>query len=187
MEEAYAELSSWEGYVDWRNKPAIKGRHSGILAAFFVLVVEVLENLAYLANASNLVIYLSKYMHFSPSRSSIIVTNFMGTAFLLALLGGFLSDAYFTTYQVFFISAVIEFMGLLILTIQAHIESLQPPPCPPNNSSNVSCRGVTGGKAAVLFIGLYLIALGVGGIKGSLPPHGAEQFDENTKEGRKKR
>ena len=31
------------------------------------------------------------------------------------------------------------------------------------------------------------MALGVGGIKGSLPPHGAEQFDENTPEGRKQR
>lgn len=39
----------------------------------------------------------------------------------------------------------------------------------------------------MLFAGLYLVALGVGGIKGSLPPHGAEQFDETTPEGRKKR
>lgn len=77
---------------------------------FQLSVVEIMENLAFLANASNLVLYLSKYMHFSPSKSAIIVTNFMGTAFLLALLGGFLSDAYFTTYQVFFLSAVIEFL-----------------------------------------------------------------------------
>lgn len=75
----------------------------------------------------------------------------------------------------------------MILTIQAHIASLQPPPCPHTELSNVPCTGVTGGKAAVLFIGLYLVALGVGGIKGSLPSHGAEQFDENTKGGRKKR
>jgi len=74
------------------------------------LVVEVLENLAYLANASNLVLYLSEYMHFSLSRSAIIVTNFMGTAFLLALLGGFLSDSFFTTYHIFLISALIEFL-----------------------------------------------------------------------------
>ncbi|XP_057517212.1 protein NRT1/ PTR FAMILY 4.6-like isoform X2 [Amaranthus tricolor] len=126
-------------------------------------------------------------MHFSPSRSAIIVTNFMGTSFLLALLGGFLSDAYFTTFHVFLISALIEFMGLLILTIQAHMPSLQPPPCPPTQTTNVRCQEVSGGKAAMLFVGLYLVALGVGGIKGSLPPHGAEQFDENSKEGRKKR
>ncbi|XP_074316353.1 protein NRT1/ PTR FAMILY 4.6-like isoform X2 [Silene latifolia] len=179
-------LSKWEGYVDWRNRPALRGRHGGVLAAFFVLVVEVLENLAYLANASNLVLYLSKYMHFSPSRSAIMVTNFMGTAFLLALLGGFFSDAFFTTYHIFCISAVIEFMGLLILTIQAQKPSLQPSPCSPNITNNV-CDEVPGVKAAVLFTGLYLVALGVGGIKGSLPPHGANQFDENSTDGRKRR
>lgn len=39
----------------------------------------------------------------------------------------------------------------------------------------------------MLFAGLYLVALGVGGIKGSLPAHGAEQFDESTVQGRKQR
>lgn len=74
------------------------------------LAVEILENLAFLANASNLVLYLSKFMHFTPSTSANIVTDFMGTAFLLALLGGFLADAFFTTYYIFLISAAIEFM-----------------------------------------------------------------------------
>ncbi|KAK9684606.1 hypothetical protein RND81_10G220500 [Saponaria officinalis] len=179
-------LSKWEGYVDWRNKPALKGCHGGLHAAFFVLVVEVMENLAFLANASNLVMYLSKHMHFSPSRSAVIVTNFMGTAFLLALLGGFLSDAFFTTYHIFVISAIIEFTGLLILTIQAQKPSLQPSSCSPTITSNV-CDEVTGAKAAAMFVGLYLVALGVGGIKGSLPSHGAEQFDENSTDGRKRR
>ncbi|KAK4376736.1 hypothetical protein RND71_003032 [Anisodus tanguticus] len=49
------------------------------------------------------------------------------------------------------------------------------------------CEQVHGAQAAMSFIGLYLVALGVGGIKGSLPPHGAEQFDEATPRGRKQR
>lgn len=72
--------------------------------------MEILENLAYLANASNLVLYLANLMHFSLSRSANTVTNFMGTAFLLALLGGFLSDAFLTTFHVYLIGAVIEFL-----------------------------------------------------------------------------
>lgn len=77
--------------------------------------MEVLENLAYLANTSNLVLYLSKFMNFSPSDSSNNVTDFMGTAFLLALLGGFLSDSYFTTYGIFLISAITELLVRLLL------------------------------------------------------------------------
>lgn len=178
------QMKTWEGYVDWRNKPAIKGRHGGMLAASFVLVVEVLENLAFLANASNLVIYLKDHMNMLPSDSSNSVTNFMGTAFLLALLGGFLSDAFFTSYYIYLTSATIEFLGLLVLTVQARSASLKPPKCEVHDTG---CHEVDGAKAAMLFLGLYLVALGVGGIKGSLPTHGAEQFDEHTPQGRKQR
>lgn len=83
--------------------------------------MEVLENLAYLANASNLVLYLSRFMHFSPSSSANIVTNFMGTAFLLAHLGGFLSDAYFTTYRIYLISAMTEFLVRIGPSLTANI------------------------------------------------------------------
>lgn len=176
----------WEGYVDWRNRPALRGLHGGMLAASYVLGVEILENLAYLANASNLVIYLSEYMHLSPSKSANNVTNFMGTSFLLALLGGFLADTFFTTYHIFLISAAIEFLGLVILTVQARSSSLKPPPCNASNPT-VPCQQIDGAKAAMLFTGLYLVALGVGGVKGSLPAHGAEQFDESTPQGRKQR
>ncbi|KAJ4831802.1 hypothetical protein Tsubulata_017014 [Turnera subulata] len=180
------QLTRWEGYVDWRNRHAIRGRHGGMLAASFVLVVEVLENLAFLSNASNLVIYLKDYMHLSPSKSANNVTNFMGTAFLLALLGGFLSDALFTAYHIYLISAAVEFLGLVLLTVQARSPSLKPPECGPANP-NTPCQEVGGAQAAMLFAGLYLAALGVGGIKGSLPSHGAEQFDESTPHGRKQR
>lgn len=72
--------------------------------------MEVLENLAFLANASNLVLYLSTKMGFSPSGAANAVTAFMGTAFFLALLGGFLADAFFTTFHIYLVSAAIEFL-----------------------------------------------------------------------------
>lgn len=183
MEDGARDAERWEGYVDWRNRPATRARHGGMLAASFVLVVEVLENLAFLANASNLVTYLLGFMHYSPSQSATTVTNFMGTAFLLALLGGFLSDAFFTTYTIYIVSACIEFVGLVILTVQARTPSLMPPPC----AKPAACEPVSGAKKAMLFAGLYVTALGVGGIKGSLPSHGAEQFDEHAPRGRKAR
>ncbi|KAJ0679671.1 putative proton-dependent oligopeptide transporter family, MFS transporter superfamily [Helianthus annuus] len=114
MKELEHELDGWKGYVDYRFRPAQKGRHGGMRAALFVLGVEVLENLAFLANASNLVLYLSKYMNLPISKSANNVTNFMGTAFLLALLGGFLSDAYFTGYYIYLMSAGIEFLVIFL-------------------------------------------------------------------------
>ncbi|CAL9761796.1 unnamed protein product [Musa acuminata subsp. burmannicoides] len=187
QQEEGHESERWVGYVDWRNRPALRSKHGGMVAASFVLVVEIMENMAFLANASNLVTYLAEFMHLSPSVSATTVTNFMGTAFLLALLGGFLSDAVFTTYHIYLISALLEFLGLVILTVQAKSPTLKPPACRIPAASHAPCQEVSGGKAAILFAGLYLTALGVGGVKGSLPAHGAEQFDENTARGRKAR
>lgn len=44
------------------------------------------------------------------------------------------------------------------------------------------CEAADSGQAAVLFIGLYLVALGTGGVKAGLPALGADQFDENDPE-----
>lgn len=70
--------------------------------------------------------------------------------------------------------------------MQARSSSLQPPKCDPKQLE-IPCQQVHGAKAALLFSGLYLVALGVGGIKGSLPAHGAEQLDGSTPRGRKQR
>lgn len=87
-------------------------------------VVEVMENLAFLANASNLVTYLLGFMHLSLSRSANTVTNFMGTSFLLALLGGFLSDSLLSTYHIYLISALIEFFVSPLFLICSLISSI---------------------------------------------------------------
>ncbi|KAL8228097.1 hypothetical protein R6Q57_015681 [Mikania cordata] len=106
------------GYVKWKKKPATKGQHGGMLAASFVLVVEVMESLAFLACGCNLVVYLLHYMQYSPSEAANNDTNFMGTAFLLALLVGFLSDAFFITYKMYLIVQLLQRGILLVLRVQ---------------------------------------------------------------------
>jgi peptide/histidine transporter 3/4 len=96
-----------EGYVDWKKWPVDKSRHGRLRVVVFVLVAEVFENLAFLANASNLVTYFNQYMHFTLAKSAITVTNFMGTSFLLPLLGGYWSDAFMPTFV-----KVISFAGI---------------------------------------------------------------------------
>lgn len=74
--------------------------------------------------------------------------------------------------------------GYVLLTIQAHYAFLRPPTCDISNPA-VNCKHVTGGNASVLYTGLYLIAVGTGGVKAALPSLGADQFDErNPKEAR---
>ncbi|KAH9322830.1 hypothetical protein KI387_017469, partial [Taxus chinensis] len=179
------EASKLEEYVDWRKQHMDKSKHSGIFAASFVLVSELFENLAFLANATNFVNYFYGFMHYSLAVSANTVTNFLGTSFLLTLLGGFICDTFTTAYATVILFAFIELMGWVLLTAQAHSPSLKPLPCDMGNPSK--CKQVEVGQAAMLYIGLYLVALGVGGIKGSLPVHGAGQFDENDGRQRKLR
>ena len=37
QEDGARDAERWEGYVDWRNRPATRGRHGGMGAASFVL------------------------------------------------------------------------------------------------------------------------------------------------------
>ncbi|XP_059436394.1 protein NRT1/ PTR FAMILY 4.5-like [Corylus avellana] len=67
--------------------------------------------------------------------------------------------------------------GFAVLTIQAHYPKLKPPPCNIFDPA-ARCEKIGGGNSAVLFVALYLLAVGSAGIKAALPSHGADQFDE---------
>lgn len=58
--------------------------------------------------AVNLVTYLVGTMHLPSAESANIVTDFMGTSFLLCLLGGFLADSFLGRYLTIAIFSVIQ-------------------------------------------------------------------------------
>lgn len=60
--------------------------------------LQAFEMMAIAAVGNNLITYVFNDMHFPLSKSANIVTNFIGTVFLLSLLGGFLSDSYLTSF-----------------------------------------------------------------------------------------
>ncbi|CAI0465356.1 unnamed protein product [Linum tenue] len=147
--------------------------------------MEGLENMAFVANAVSLFTYFYGYMNFSITKSATTLTNFMGTAFLLSLFGGFLSDTYLSRFTTCVLFGTFEILGYVLLTVQARVHQLRPTPC--NGAAALSggsqCEAATGGQSATLYIGLYLIALGTSGVKAALPSLGADQFDSrNPKE-----
>ncbi|XP_019057549.1 PREDICTED: protein NRT1/ PTR FAMILY 4.1-like isoform X2 [Tarenaya hassleriana] len=160
-----------EGFEDWRGRRAIPGKHGGIRAAAIICVVEMLENMVFITNANTLVSYFIKTMHYSAAKSATMMTNFLGTSFLLSLFGGFIADSFLTRFASFIIFCLIEIMGLILLTIQAQVTKLQPPP-----SETPSPR-----QEAVLFVGLYALGLGISGVKPALPAHGGDQLDSRNK------
>ncbi|KAF5178385.1 NRT1/ PTR FAMILY 4.4 [Thalictrum thalictroides] len=139
--------------------------------------MEGLENMAFVSNAMSIVVYFYGFMNLSLTKSATTLTNWMGTSFLLALFGGFISDTYLSRFKTTVLFGCIEVVGYALLTVQAHYTHLRPFPCknvPPGNQ----CEAANNGQLALLFSGLYLVALGTGGVKGGLPSLGADQFDD---------
>ncbi|XLT62271.1 hypothetical protein HN873_018795, partial [Arachis hypogaea] len=82
--------------------------------------LEGLENMAFVANAVSLVTYFFGFMNFSLTKSATTLTNFMGTAFLLSLVGGFISDTYLSRFKTCVIFASMELLTMLQKRIFGH-------------------------------------------------------------------
>lgn len=72
--------------------------------------MEGLENMAFIANAVSLITYFTGYMNFGLAKSANSLTNFMGTSFLLALFGGFISDTYLSRFMTCVVFGCIELL-----------------------------------------------------------------------------
>ena len=59
---------------------------------------ELFERMTTLGIAVNLVPYMTGTMHLGNAAAANTVTNFIGTSFMLCLLGGFVADSYLGRY-----------------------------------------------------------------------------------------
>ncbi|KAK9279088.1 hypothetical protein L1049_012763 [Liquidambar formosana] len=139
--------------------------------------IEVCERLSTMGIAVNFVTYLGGTMHLPSATSANIVTDFLGTSFLLCLPGGFLADSLLGRYKTIAIFAIVQTLGNSMLTISTKLPQLRPPPC--NATLTSKCKQASGFQMAILYLSLYLIAIGNGGLKSSVPGFGTDQFDEN--------
>ncbi|KAF3576981.1 hypothetical protein DY000_02030555 [Brassica cretica] len=94
--------------VDYNGLPADKSKTGGWITAALILGIEVVERLSTMGIAVNLVTYLMETMHLPSSNSANIVTDFMGTSFLLCLLGGFLADSFLGRFKTIAIFSTIQ-------------------------------------------------------------------------------
>ncbi|KAG9452379.1 hypothetical protein H6P81_005283 [Aristolochia fimbriata] len=171
MNEGKILSDAWE----YKGRPAVRSRTGGWTAAAMILGVELFERLTTLGIAVNLVTYLTGTMHLGNASSANTVTNFLGTSFMLCLLGGFVADTFLGRYLTIAIFATVQATGVTVLTISTIVPSLRPPPC----GGGTPCTAASGLQLTVLYLALYLTALGTGGLKSSVSGFGSDQFDES--------
>ena len=95
-----------------------------------------------------------------------------GTCCILPILGGWLADSKFGKYSVILFSAVVYFIGTILLPLGCITKDGK-------EHSNWAATDLTTNhafKMAVYISGLILVAFGTGGIKANVSPFGAEQI-----------
>ncbi|KAK6779166.1 hypothetical protein RDI58_021350 [Solanum bulbocastanum] len=171
-----------DGTVDYKNSPAIKNQTGTWRACPYILGNECCERLAYYGINTNLVNYLKYQMNESSVVAINNVTNWSGTCYVTPLLGAFLADAYLGRFWTIAAFSIIYVFGMTVLTLSASIHGLKPPCDHDNNSCHPK-----GLQIRIFYLGLYLIALGTGGIKPCVSSFGADQFDDSDETEKKKK
>ncbi|KAK9277275.1 hypothetical protein L1049_006815 [Liquidambar formosana] len=172
-ENESSELYTGDGSVDVKGKPVLKQNTGNWKACPFILSTECCERLAYYGIATNLVTYLTNKLHEGNVSAATNVTTWAGTCYLTPLIGAILADAYWGRYWTIAVFSTIYFIGMCTLTLSASVPALMPPEC-----VGSMCPSASPAQYAVFFLGLYLIALGTGGIKPCVSSFGADQFDD---------
>lgn len=167
---------------DYKGRPAERFKTGGWASAAMILGGEAMERLTTLGIAVNMVTYLVGTMHLGNATSANTVTNFLGTSFMLCLFGGFIADTFLGRYLTIAIFATLQATGVTILTISTIVPSLRPPKCAANTVP--PCIPASGMQLTVLYVALYLTALGTGGLKSSVSGFGSDQFDDSDEEER---
>ncbi|CAN6246464.1 unnamed protein product [Urochloa humidicola] len=142
---------------------------TGSKAPLVVLGFECLESTAFNGISTNLVMYLETVLHGSNLASASNVTMWFGTSYLIPIFGAIIADAFLGNYTTILVSLIIYLLGMILVTTSAFLPT-------------AAALGVSSvfGAQTVAFVGLYLVAIGSGGLRSSLLPFGAEQFDDDN-------
>ncbi|OWM81704.1 hypothetical protein CDL15_Pgr007742 [Punica granatum] len=150
----------YAGAVDIYGHPADKRKTGKWKASRFILGNACCEGLAYYGVSMNLINYFQKHLNQGAATASTTVTNWTGTCYVTPLIGAFLADSYLGRYWTIASFSIIYFLGMMLLTLSASIQQLEP----------------------ISYVALYMIALGTGGTKPCVSSFGANQFDDTEDE-----
>uniref|UniRef100_A0ACD5TW75 Uncharacterized protein n=2 Tax=Avena sativa TaxID=4498 RepID=A0ACD5TW75_AVESA len=156
--------------------PITKNRTGSWKACKFILVTECFEELAYYGIQFNLVTFLRTILQESNVSAARNYTNWQGTCYIAPLVGAIVADSYLGRYLTTLAFFAVYLMGMAAMSISASFPA-------------AACTGLdclqdgspsSSSQSAVFFLGLYMMAIGAGGIKPCVSSFGADQFDDGV-------
>ncbi|KAJ9180646.1 hypothetical protein P3X46_008862 [Hevea brasiliensis] len=170
----------YDSSVDHKGMVPLRASTGVWKASLFIIAIEFSERLSYFGIASSLIIYLTKVMHNDLKTAARGVNYWSGVTTLMPLLGGFVADAYLGRFSTVFVSSIAYLLGLILLTMSQFLPSLKA-------CDGDVCQEPRKVHEVAFFLAIYLISIGTGGHKPSLESFGADQFDDDHSEERKKK
>uniref|UniRef100_A0A2C9V9D9 Major facilitator superfamily (MFS) profile domain-containing protein n=1 Tax=Manihot esculenta TaxID=3983 RepID=A0A2C9V9D9_MANES len=151
--------------VDHKGRVPLRAHTGAWKASLFIIAIEFSERLSYFGLATSLIIYLTKVIHQDLKTAAKSVNYWSGVTTLMPLFGGFVADAYLGRFSTVLVSSLIYLLAC----------------------EDATCHNAGRVHEIVFFFAIYLISIGTGGHKASLESFGADQFDDDHCEERKKK
>ncbi|XP_050139591.1 protein NRT1/ PTR FAMILY 2.6-like isoform X4 [Malus sylvestris] len=152
------------------------GRRSGGWITF-PFIIGALGGLTLAAGGwiSNLIVFLIEEFNVNSIDAAQISNVVYGSFSFFPIIGAIIADSFFGSFYVISISSCISLLGIVLLVLTATLNSLKPQPCA---TGSKLCQPTSALQYAVLYTGITLASLGLGGTRYTLATLGANQFDK---------
>ncbi|KAJ4725954.1 protein NRT1/ PTR FAMILY 2.7-like [Melia azedarach] len=130
--------------------------------------------------SANLIVYLIQEFNISSIKAADIANVVNGCTLLFPVVGGIIADSFSGSFTVVSTSTFASLLGIILLTLTASLDSLRPQRCEILGSS---CDTPSTAQYTILYGGIALSCIGIGGARFTLSTMGANQFDKPEHQG----
>uniref|UniRef100_A0AAX7UTV6 Solute carrier family 15 member 1 n=1 Tax=Astatotilapia calliptera TaxID=8154 RepID=A0AAX7UTV6_ASTCA len=146
------------------------------LSIFFIVVNEFCERFSYYGMRAVLVLYFKYFLKWDEDFATTIYHTFVALCYLTPILGAIVADSWLGKFKTIVYLSIVYTVGQVVMAISAiqDITDTNKDGTPDNMTLHV----------ALSMLGLFLIALGTGGIKPCVAAFGGDQFEDHQEKQR---
>ncbi|KAA8549511.1 hypothetical protein F0562_001195 [Nyssa sinensis] len=151
-------------------------KRGGWITFPFVIATLAGVMLAVAGAMANLIVYLIGKYNVKSIDAAQIANVLNGCVSLFPIIGAILADSFFGCFSVISISSFISLLGIILLALTATVDSLRPPTCEIGSTFCTSTPSKF--QFTVLYAGIALATIGIGGSRFTIATMGADQFHD---------
>uniref|UniRef100_A0A3Q2XJU3 Solute carrier family 15 member 1 n=1 Tax=Hippocampus comes TaxID=109280 RepID=A0A3Q2XJU3_HIPCM len=147
------------------------------LSIFFIVVNEFCERFSYYGMRAVLVLYFKYFLRWDDDMSTSIYHTFVALCYLTPILGAIVADSWLGKFKTIIYLSIVYTLGQVAMAVSAihDITDTDKDGTPDDMTFHV----------VMSMVGLFLIALGTGGIKPCVAAFGGDQFSDSQEKQRR--